>query len=243
MTAPANILVVDDDPHMVRTLCDVLRGHGFSVRGVFSGEEALAAIALAPYAAVVMDVRMSGISGVEAAEAMRRSHGTMPVILTTAYALPDTMHAADSCGVERVLEKPFDPRQLLRALHAALHGGASVLVVDDDPTFLKTLADALAAKGLRTLRARSVSTALDLLHDRLPRIVLLDLVLQGNASGAAVRAIHDAAPAVPLVLYSGHRELLAQTAATLPADWLRAVLGKVDLLDRLQELIDDCTHA
>lgn len=237
MNEPVRILVVDDDRQMVRTVCDVLRRHGFAPHGVFSGEEALAAVDAEPFAAVVMDVRMTGISGVEAAAALRRSHGGLPVILTTAYALPDTVRAADGCGVERVLVKPFAPKQLLHALHATLHGGASVLVVDDDPEFLKTLADALGEKGRRTLRARSIDEAIALLRDRPARIVLLDLLLEGAQFPATARALHDAAPDVPVVLYSGHHELLALAALELRADWLHAVVGKVDLIDHLEELI------
>lgn len=232
------ILVVDDDRAMVRTLCDVMRHRGFAAHGVFSGEEALAAADDEPWSAVVMDVRMGGMSGVDVVQALQRSHVTLPVVLMTAYALPETLRAADNNAVERVLVKPFSPHVLLRTIDVALRGGSRVLLVDDDPAFLRTLGDWLLEQGWRTLRARTAETAVTLLRDHPTRLVLLDLVLNGDKPLAAATAIRAASPTVPLVLYSGHDERLLQAAAAMPHDWFRAVVGKSVLRERLPELIE-----
>ena len=71
MTPRGRLLVVDDDPGMVRSLCDVLRFSGWEPVGVHSGEEAMQQVEVSPFTAVVMDVRMTGMSGVEALSAMR----------------------------------------------------------------------------------------------------------------------------------------------------------------------------
>lgn len=235
-TAP-RILVVDDDTFLVRTQCDVLRRCGFAPHGVHSGEDALVAIGRDTWAAVVMDVKMGGMTGVDVVKALHRARVVIPVILTTAYAQPETFRDADDHGVERVLVKPFSPETLLRVLEVTLRGDPSVMLVDDDPTFLRTLGDCLAERGLRTLRARTIEAALDLLQRHPTRVVLLDLLLNGTQPVSAAEAIHDASPSVPLVLYSGHEELLTKVAATLPAGWFRAVIDRSTLLARLPELI------
>jgi DNA-binding NtrC family response regulator len=235
--APPRILVVDDDVWLVRTQCDVLRHRGFDPHGVYSGEDALAAVESQEWAAVVMDVKMGGMSGVDVVKALHRARVLVPVILTTAYAQSETFRDADDSGVERVLVKPFSPQTLLRALEMALRGDARVMLVDDDPAFLKTLGDCLAERGWRTLRARTVEAAVELLQRHPTRLVLLDLLLNGARPMSAAGAIRDASPTVPLVLYSGHGELLTQAAATLPAGWFRAVVDRSSLLSRLPELI------
>ncbi|HEX3534007.1 MAG TPA: response regulator, partial [Gemmatimonadaceae bacterium] len=60
------MLIVDDEKQMVKTLVDVVRLHGWEADGVYSGEAAVDAIRDRDYAVVLMDVRMTGINGLEA---------------------------------------------------------------------------------------------------------------------------------------------------------------------------------
>lgn len=110
------ILIVDDDPLMVRTLCDVLRRRGYDTEGLSSGEAAIAAAESDCPSAVVMDIKMPGISGVDAFRALRARRPGLQVILMTAYSAPDILADAARAGVEHILHKPFALPLLLEML-------------------------------------------------------------------------------------------------------------------------------
>ena len=114
------ILVVDDDRSMVRTLCDILGMHGWDAHGRFSGEEAVAAFAADDFEAVLMDVKMGGINGVEALQRIRGLRPMARVILMTAFGNKETHREAHRLGALTVLDKPFDLEDLRTAVANAL---------------------------------------------------------------------------------------------------------------------------
>ena len=114
--SPSRLLIVDDDRFIVRTLTDILRLKGYQAEGAYSGEEALTAVERWPYDAVLMDIRMPGLSGVEAFRVIRRCSPRTRVILMTAYADSGLAAAAEQGGVVRVLSKPVDLGEVLALL-------------------------------------------------------------------------------------------------------------------------------
>lgn len=145
-----DILVADDDRGMAKTVCDILRRQGWTPTEVHSGEAAVAAAATRRFAAVLMDVRMPGMNGVEAFRAIREAQPGTPVILMTAYAAPALLSQAEDEGVLSILPKPI-PWTALSALLGKIGGwDGSVLVVDDDPMFLDTLEAVIPATGRPT---------------------------------------------------------------------------------------------
>jgi CheY-like chemotaxis protein len=118
------VLVVDDDRHMVKTIRAILDRKGWTSTGAFSGEEAIAAAVDAEprFRAVLMDVRMPGISGVEACQAIRAAHPCTRVILMTAYAAQDVLAEARASGVVTILPKPLAWPKLIAHLDDIPHG-------------------------------------------------------------------------------------------------------------------------
>jgi two-component system response regulator GlrR len=122
-----DILLVDDDPDLLKLISLRLTSAGYRVRTADSGETALAAIAVQRPAAVVTDLRMPGIDGLQLFEAIHRQHAAMPVIILTAHGtIPDAVSATQR-GVFGYLTKPFDSQDLLQKVAAALEvsGGES----------------------------------------------------------------------------------------------------------------------
>ncbi len=107
------VLVVDDDPAMVQTLCDILRIKGWEAEGVFSGEAAISCLRERTWPVVLMDIRMPGIDGVEACRVMMGMEPKPRVILMTAQADPSRLREAESQGAWQVLPKPLDLSRLL----------------------------------------------------------------------------------------------------------------------------------
>jgi DNA-binding NtrC family response regulator len=197
--------------------------HGWEAKGVTDGRQALAAVEREPFAAVLMDVRMPGLNGVETFRAMRAMRPDIRVILMTAFAANDLLAEAEREGVLRIFPKPVDVGAVVAMLRLAT---GRILVVDDDPDYLQTLTDILEEHGFAVARASGLDEALDRLADGPPAVVVLDLHLDAVDPPAAVRAIHQASPGVLFVLYSGHPALLDQTSRAVPASWVRACLQK-----------------
>ena len=108
MKADYQILIVDDDESIRRLLAAVLAREGYQTAVARDGEEGLAIFRNASPDIVLMDIRMPGISGIEAMRAMLELRPNAAVILMTAYADLDTAVQAIKNGVFDFVIKPFD---------------------------------------------------------------------------------------------------------------------------------------
>jgi two-component system response regulator GlrR len=121
------IMVVDDDPDLLRLVQIRLASAGYSVATAVSGEQALAKMTVARPRLLVTDLRMSGMDGMALFEAVRGQNPAMPVIILTAHGtIPDAVDAVKR-GVFGYLTKPFDARALLAEVERAVQvsGGAA----------------------------------------------------------------------------------------------------------------------
>ena len=171
------ILIVDDDRQMVRTLCDILRLRGWEAQGAHSGEEAVAAVKREQYTTVLMDVRMGGMSGVDALKMMKAERPALRVVLMTAYTANDLLAEATRQGALKILSKPVAVPGLIEMLEESVEQTHRVLVVDDDPAYLKTLTAILRDGGYVVFEARDLDDALGKIKGREPAAVVLDLRL------------------------------------------------------------------
>jgi CheY-like chemotaxis protein len=119
----SRVLVVDDDPFMARTLCDILRLEHYEADTAFSGPEALRKMAAVSYGCVVSDIRMPGMNGLELQQAIKVAYPRVVVVLMTAYAADELIQAGLESGVLAVLNKPVDIDELLLLIsgNSALH--------------------------------------------------------------------------------------------------------------------------
>ena len=110
----ASVLVVDDEPSVRRFACRVLREAGYGVREAADGLDALSLIrsGVVDLDAVVSDIVMPRMNGVELLQSLSLEHPRLPVILMSGYDMNQLtrLGIASPCGV---LSKPFPPDQLL----------------------------------------------------------------------------------------------------------------------------------
>ena len=128
-----DLLLVDDDPDLLKLISLRLTSAGYRVRTAESGEVALATIAVTRPALVITDLRMPGMDGLQLFETIHRQHPAMPVIILTAHGtIPDAVSATQR-GVFGFLTKPFDSQDLLHKVAAAvaLSGDAPGPASDD----------------------------------------------------------------------------------------------------------------
>ncbi|MBI2467532.1 MAG: response regulator [Candidatus Rokubacteria bacterium] len=114
--SPPSVLVVDDDVGTVETLADILGTRAYRVTPAYSGEEAVARARAARYDAIVMDIRMPGLDGVEALREIRRGAPATRVIMMTAFTRSELIEAAKAATAVAVLPKPLDVDRLLGLL-------------------------------------------------------------------------------------------------------------------------------
>jgi two-component system, NtrC family, response regulator GlrR len=121
------ILVVDDDPDLLKLLTMRLQAAGYPVASAANGEAALAQVAAVKPGLVITDLRMGNMDGLSLFDALHKSDPALPVIILTAHgSIPDAIEATRR-GVFGFLTKPFDSKELLRQVEVAtgLAAGAS----------------------------------------------------------------------------------------------------------------------
>jgi len=195
-----NILVVDDQPAMRATLKGVLGKRGYQVSVAESGEAADAAASQRQFHLILMDIKMGGISGVEAFERIKEISPKSSVILMTAYAVEDELKRAIRDGAYTVVHKPFDMSRLLEIIADCLDERELVMVVEDRVEDLQLIRSILERKGYRVGQARSGEECLKQMTERKFQIVLMDLRLPGMSGMQAIEEIQKVRPGTPIVV-------------------------------------------
>lgn len=199
------ILVVDDDRRIVKTTCDILKIKGYEPIAAYSGEEGVEKVKTELPDCVLMDIKMSGISGVEALKQMTQIAPALPVVLVSAYATNEIMEEASQSGAYAVLSKPLNFQMILVFL-SLLRREESILVVDDDPQFCKTLKDILMLRGYQVETESEPQKVLDKLDKDYKLAVVLDLKLGAINGVDVLKEIRAKYPTKPVVLVTGYRK-------------------------------------
>ena len=156
----ANLLAVDDDPHILELVSHFLTAAGHRVTTASTGHGALEAAARENFDLVVLDVMLPGFDGREVCRRLRRA-GRVPVLMLT--ALGDLHHKlmGFDAGADDYLAKPFEPPELVARVKALLARSAV------PGTGIGTEPQTLAA-GKLTLDSRSLTVLADGVRHSLP---------------------------------------------------------------------------
>lgn len=109
------ILVVEDDPNILRQIEFNLKSHGYAVVTATSGVDALRQMLLQRPSLLITDIMMPEMDGYELVAALRRDQALsdLPVIMLTARTSEDDMVLGYTSGTDLYLTKPFDPAELV----------------------------------------------------------------------------------------------------------------------------------
>ena len=114
------LLVVDDDPSVREALALVLDLNGFDVSTANDGREAIRALSVDAPDAVILDVLMPGLDGLEVCRRMRATGNRTPVLMLTARSEVSERVAGLEAGADDYLAKPFAREELIARLRALL---------------------------------------------------------------------------------------------------------------------------
>jgi DNA-binding response OmpR family regulator len=129
----SRVLLIDDDARLYELLASYLAQNGFEVEGARDGAQGILALAASPFDAVLLDVMMPGMTGLEACRRIREK-SRIPILMLTAKGDETDRVVGLELGADDYISKPFSPRELLARLRAVLRrstpgGGLERLVV------------------------------------------------------------------------------------------------------------------
>ncbi len=114
------ILIVEDDPHILLGLEEVLKSDGFEVAVCNRGDAAIAAAAKFHPALIVLDIMLPGLSGYDICKQLRAKKVATPILILTAKGQEIDKVVGLDLGADDYVTKPFGVRELLARIHALL---------------------------------------------------------------------------------------------------------------------------
>jgi two-component system OmpR family response regulator len=117
------LLIIEDDPDLRRLLGEILDEEGYALDLAADGQEGLALATSSPYDAIVLDLMLPKLPGLELLHRLRTTHKTPVLILSARDALPDRVAGLDQ-GADDYLVKPFERSELLARLRALIRRAA-----------------------------------------------------------------------------------------------------------------------
>jgi CheY-like chemotaxis protein len=120
---PLHILVAEDNPISQKVAMALLARHGHQVTVVGDGRAAVAAVAEGSFDAVLMDIQMPDMDGLEATRAIRGlggKKGKLPIIAMTAGEADQDQDQCRAAGMDGHITKPFDPARIFPVLQRCL---------------------------------------------------------------------------------------------------------------------------
>jgi len=125
MTMKTKVLIVEDDPHILLGLEEVLKSDGFDVAVCNRGDQAIDAVKKHRPALIVLDVMLPGLSGYDICKQLRAKKVATPILMLTAKGQELDKVVGLDLGADDYVTKPFGVRELLSRIHALLRRTAA----------------------------------------------------------------------------------------------------------------------
>ena len=223
------VLIADDDPEVRDVLAESFRMEGLDVLEASNGLEALLYVKRDRPDAVVLDLMMPRLGGVEALKRIHDFNPGIRVLVVTGTDDPELHRQATASGAAAVFTKPVTIAALVAALTGPTPAAAPpapppprpgpapakpaaaptgrILVADDNPEVRQMLEDVLNSLGYTTKTAADGTEAVRAVIADAPDVVLLDVYMPGLSGVGALPTIVAVAPNTKVIMISGSANL------------------------------------
>ncbi|MES2687771.1 MAG: PAS domain S-box protein [Pseudomonadota bacterium] len=245
--ARPRVLICEDDPDIARLIVMMLDRGGFDADEAYSAAQAQARLALRPYAAMTVDLKLPDADGLALIRTLRSQEATrdLPIVVVSASAGEgDLQFNNQLLSVSDWLEKPIDQNLLIVGLRRAIAGVGSkprILHVEDDLDIQRITA-AIAQDFAIFEFAATLADARARLRQQHFDLVLLDLAL-GQTSGWDLLADIEAMALPPPVVVFSAQDVDRQQHAQVAAVLLKAQTTNEELLQTLQRVLSEARPA
>jgi DNA-binding response OmpR family regulator len=150
------ILIVEDDPHILLGLEEVLKSEGYEIASCNRGDEAVAAIAKFQPTLIVLDVMLPGASGYDICKQLRAKKISAPVLMLTAKGQEIDKVVGLDLGADDYVTKPFGVRELLARIQALLRRSNKAVEKNDSGQIFKIGSATIDPKTFQIKHGRAV---------------------------------------------------------------------------------------
>jgi DNA-binding NtrC family response regulator len=176
MKHPMSLLIVDDHAGMRASLSDILEEDGYNIQAAADGREAIGVCSRDHVDLVLMDVRMPGMSGIDAFRQIKKLSRSTQVILMSAYSVEATRQEAVKEGALAFLQKPLDLDRVLELVRQT--GRPPALLVMDPDSERDKLSERLIREAYRTYVCDVPEEAIELAEQVGFKLIIIDADLK-----------------------------------------------------------------
>ena len=263
--APKNVLIVDDDPLVIRELKIIFKEDNYRIAFAMSGSEGLDRIRIQAPDLILLDLRMPGMDGFKFLKTLRENENTadIPVMIITAADLTEAETRALGKNVKGIVTKgSIDRSVLLERTHEILYGRrgrtephalarekrerktarkgvAKILIAEDRPDNLIVAKESLRSKKYKIYSAKNGREAIGTAERERPDLILMDMqmpVMSGFEATERIRTMEDLRE-VPIIALTA-RAMKGDEAKVLAAgcnDYLSKPIMPKDLISKVEE--------
>ena len=229
----AIILIIDAQPDFPEILTRTLTAYGHEVLTARSGGEGLLLAQSRKPAAVLLDLKLSGMTGLDTLVKLRAGFPRMPVVIVAKDVTVDEENRARELGVTQVLRKGLKLDILMETVNHTLQltgrpvsttsvekGAAppTILLVDDEAEIRELVGEFLGRRGYRIKTAASGEEGLASVRNGPPDLILLDVYMPGMTGVEMLRQVSRSHPKVGVIMLTASQdEPLLKSALELGA--------------------------
>jgi DNA-binding response OmpR family regulator len=217
----ATIQIIDTQTDFAAILEHTLSAYGHEVLTARSGEDGLKSVQSRQPAAVLMDLKLNGITGLDTLARLRAGFPRLPVVIVAQNVSVDEETRARELGVEQVLRKGLKLDVIMEAVNHTLRAAgrppqtistgsqaapSTILVVDDEEGIRELVSEFLQRRGYRIKTAANGEEALSLIRQSPPDLVLLDIYMPCMTGVEMLRQVSKSHPAVGVIMLTASQD-------------------------------------
>lgn len=241
MEKRVNILIVDDNINLSKTMSLILGRKGYNVTTVKGGSEAIERVKESPFDIIFMDIKMPFMNGVETYREIKKIRPDTIVVMMTAYAVEDLVSQALKEGAYGIIYKPLDIERVISLIAKTREKkhGALILVVDDDPGTCMTLKNILIKKNYQVGVAQNGEKALTMSQKKIYDIIFIDMKLPTINGLEVFLKIKAIDPELVAIIMTAYRQEMADLVEEALNSNAYACIYKPFDIEELLRLIEE----